>query len=194
MGFRLGDIRIFVPKYRKYKHRNVNTLTKTNLPTRRQGVQSIQLKESSSAVIPKVKFSLGDDVKYAVSNINALKSQICHDKQVVEEIQQKQHDKHKAEVQKNYDIILDMMYPNNGQTEVTRKMVTSDKYKESHSTYWQLQLLKYMYSWFLQNYEKLNDYTFDEPTDKDIKIVNTIYTTKQIIFLLNYVDTWYDEI
>ena len=54
----------------------------------------------------------------------------------------------------NYDLILDIMYPTQEQTNVTRKMATSNKYQESHSTYWKLQLLKYMYSWFLQNYEK----------------------------------------
>ena len=46
----------------------------------------------------------------------------------------------------NYDLILDIMYPTQEQTNVTRKMATSNKYQESHSTYWKLQLLKSMYS------------------------------------------------
>ena len=87
----------------------------------------------------------------------------------------------------NYDLILDIMYPTQEQTNVTRKMVTSNKYKESHSTYWKLQLLKYMYSWFLQNYEKLNDYTFDEPTEKDLQRVYTIYKqVKENIFYIGH--------
>ena len=67
----------------------------------------------------------------------------------------------------NYDLILDIMYPTQEQTEVTRKMVTRNKYKESHSTYWKLQLFKFMYSCF---YKIMNNSMTIHSTNQQRKI------------------------
>lgn len=158
MVFSHGAFTLVVPKKVIYNNKQIDTLTKTNLPSRRKGEQSIHLKSSSKVEIPKVQVTINDKLKYSPKLVHAIEDQIKSDQQIVnkiEQIQQKQQESKNAI--KSWDDLEKLIFKNYVSP---MDKSSSNKYKSGHSTYGSIHRGKYLINWLKSNYDTLDNYKF----------------------------------
>ena len=109
MVFKFGNLQIVVPKHVNYKSKNIYTLTKTNLPTRRQGNQSIRLNSSSSIRVPIVKLNVDKNSPEVGKLVEEVTNKIETDKKTLDKLKLIE-DKQKVKHNSNYDAIIKMVY------------------------------------------------------------------------------------
>lgn len=85
-----NQYKVVVPEKTKFKNKQINSLTKTNNPSKRNKVPTISLIPSATVQRPKVELNINlkqlKNVKNANKIINELETEIKKDKEMIEKI------------------------------------------------------------------------------------------------------------
>lgn len=190
-----GDFKITVPKFAHYKNKDINTLTRTNIPTRRKGEQSIRLIGSSKTTIPHVQINIDThthNMKIINKTIKEIQENIKNDVEQFDRligIKQKNTTENEQAIETDDEVIsnvLTEMYNTDEykqmkimQNKIANKKSSSNKYKIQHSTYTSMLHRRFIIEWLVKHKDKLGKLNIkNKTTDEEDRYMAETYENR----------------
>lgn len=207
-----GDFKIHIPKFANYKNKEIETLTRTNIPTRRKGEQSIRLVKDSHVTIPQVKINIDTEIdtknmKVVNKTIKELEDNIKVTSKDIDKLveikEQKKKIKQENEQHKTQDneavdreTIMNVFQEMHKTEEyknmenivhmVANKKSSSNKYKLGHSTYTSMLYLNFQMEWLVKHREKLGKLKINKQTTDEEDMSMSIAYDKRNNYVVGF--------